>query len=90
MEPAEKSAEQLRSQITKAETELRSLREQLARVEAEEDRQKSCAQGNGHPVWKWPLGRSEYERYGRQLILPQVGIGGQSRVSRPCRPPLRG
>ncbi|KAJ4394493.1 hypothetical protein N0V93_003711 [Gnomoniopsis smithogilvyi] len=31
-------------------------------------------------VWKWPLGEEEYERYGRQLILPQVGINGQKRL----------
>lgn len=27
-------------------------------------------------AWKWPLSEEEYERYGRQLILPQVGING--------------
>lgn len=27
-------------------------------------------------VWKWPLQEDEYERYGRQLVLPQIGITG--------------
>ncbi|KAL8950483.1 MAG: hypothetical protein Q9183_007520, partial [Haloplaca sp. 2 TL-2023] len=27
--------------------------------------------------WKSPLGAEEYKRYGRQLILPQVGLRGQ-------------
>lgn len=27
-------------------------------------------------VWKWPLREDEYERYGRQLIIPQIGITG--------------
>lgn len=27
-------------------------------------------------AWTWPLQQEEYERYGRQLVLPQVGITG--------------
>lgn len=26
--------------------------------------------------WRWPLSAQEYDRYGRQLILPNVGIHG--------------
>lgn len=26
--------------------------------------------------WKWPLSAQEYDRYGRQLVLPNVGIHG--------------
>lgn len=102
MEPAGKSAEQLRRRIAEAEDELNALREQLAQLEAAEDKDeaKEVAE-NSHPVperqsperrktgapvkpaeqaevtaWKWPLSEGEYERYGRQLILPQVGING--------------
>lgn len=34
-------------------------------------------------VWKWPLHKEEYDRYGRQLILPQVGINGTHRPRLP-------
>jgi adenylyltransferase/sulfurtransferase len=26
---------------------------------------------------KWPLDRSEYKRYGRQLIMPEIGLQGK-------------
>ncbi|KAJ4417688.1 hypothetical protein N0V82_006049 [Gnomoniopsis sp. IMI 355080] len=105
MEPANKSAEQLRKRIAEAEDELKALKERLAQIEAAaEDRDKDKAESSlplperqsperrktgapGQPVeqspvaaWKWPLGKEEYERYGRQLILPQVGINGQKRL----------
>lgn len=104
MEPASKSAEQLRKRIAETEEELKALREQLAQVEVAEDgkdndtaanesssatrpeRQAPERRKTGAPVktvdqseaavWKWPLRQEEYERYGRQLILPQVGIHG--------------
>ncbi|KAK8206536.1 hypothetical protein M8818_004369 [Zalaria obscura] len=30
--------------------------------------------------WKWPLRAEEYRRYGRQLIMPEVGLQGQLRL----------
>ncbi|KAI3397643.1 hypothetical protein diail_10514 [Diaporthe ilicicola] len=75
MDTAGKSAQQLREQIAKAEEELRNLREQLAQAEAQE--QKYCSPNTGGSIWKWPLSADEYDRYGRQLILPSVGIQGQ-------------
>lgn len=102
MEPAGQSAEQLRRRIAEAEDELKALREQLAQLEAADEkgeerevvedsqpipeRQSPERRKTGAPVkpaeqaeltaWKWPLSEGEYERYGRQLILPQVGIHG--------------
>ena len=35
--------------------------------------------GNEHqaqPVRRWPLDRREYKRYGRQLIMPEIGLQG--------------
>lgn len=32
-----------------------------------------------HP-WKWPLTAEEYKRYGRQVIVPEVGLKGQQRL----------
>lgn len=33
-------------------------------------------------TWKWPLSAAEYERYGRQLLIPSIGVAGQLRLSR--------
>ncbi|POS78061.1 molybdenum cofactor synthesis protein 3 [Diaporthe helianthi] len=82
MDTAGKSAAQLREQIAKADEELKDLKAQLAQAEAHEHAQKTeGASGsiNG-PGWKWPLKAEEYDRYGRQLILPNVGIQGQQRL----------
>lgn len=27
--------------------------------------------------WNWPLQRDEYKRYGRQMIMPEVGLQGE-------------
>lgn len=78
MDTARKSARQLRVQVAKAEEELRSLKEQLAQAEAyelDQEAQPALASTNGS-AWKWPLKAGEYDRYGRQLILPNVGIQG--------------
>lgn len=29
------------------------------------------------PQWPWPLAAEEYKRYGRQMILPEIGLQGQ-------------
>lgn len=26
--------------------------------------------------WRWPLSREEYQRYGRQMITPEIGLEG--------------
>lgn len=36
------------------------------------------AVSNGVP--RWPLAKEEYKRYGRQMIMPQVGLDGQLRL----------
>jgi len=28
--------------------------------------------------WKWPLSSDDYKRYGRQLIMPEIGLKGMS------------
>lgn len=78
MEAATSTAERLRLQISQIETELEALRAQLAAVEAHEE-PGDRAPGEGAP-WSWPLAEPDYERYGRQLILPQLGLGGQLRL----------
>ncbi|GAP90416.1 putative molybdenum cofactor synthesis protein [Rosellinia necatrix] len=79
--------EQLRTQISRAEDELLKLKTQLAELEASaQPPSPESQQQGGHPTatrpgeWKWPLKEEEYARYGRQLVLPAVGIGGQLRL----------
>lgn len=75
-------AEQLRRKILQAEQELEELRRQLEKEELEAQETSSLPSTNDllHPEWKWPLQEDEYSRYGRQLILPAVGIQGQLRL----------
>ncbi|KAI6607754.1 Urmylation protein [Pyricularia oryzae] len=84
MEEADKRAEELRAQIAECEATLQSLKEQLAAAEAAKTPPYSDStetdRGSSSSTWKWPLAEAEYERYGRQLILPSVGIQGQLRL----------
>ncbi|KAI0456532.1 adenylyltransferase [Xylaria acuta] len=82
--------ERLKVQISKTEEELHQLKSQLAELEAspptpapepsEEAQVQGQPTGVSHHEWKWPLKEEEYARYGRQLILPSVGIQGQLRL----------
>jgi chromosome segregation ATPase len=81
MESANASAEALRKQIDVTESELERLKAQLAQVEADAVSQKidesSARQNDARLVTKqWPLLPEEYKRYGRQMIVPSVGIQG--------------
>ncbi|KAH0491073.1 hypothetical protein TgHK011_002516 [Trichoderma gracile] len=73
----------LRSEIAQREAELQDLRKQLAAAEAEKsssaenDRDKKSRSGEG---WKWPLEEHEYERYSRQMIVPNFGLQGQLNI----------
>lgn len=82
MDGASRRADELRQQIAKAEAQLRELREQLTQVESAQKKEEqklgldAGSSADGTSRWKWPLSAGEYERYGRQLILPDVGIHG--------------
>lgn len=28
-------------------------------------------------IWSWPLSKEEYKRYGRQMIMPEIGLEGK-------------
>ncbi|KAG5658567.1 hypothetical protein KAF25_010748 [Fusarium avenaceum] len=62
----------LRREIAKREVELADLRSQLAVAESEAR--------EGREAWKWPLDNHEYERYSRQMIVPNFGLQGQLRL----------
>ncbi|RNJ53045.1 Urmylation protein [Verticillium nonalfalfae] len=67
----------LRKKVIEAENELCALKNELARAVVEADGQQ---RPRPDTTWKWPLTAGEYERYGRQLIIPTVGIQGQIRL----------
>lgn len=84
MESANASAEALKKQILDTETELLKLKAQLAEVEyaqALESLSVGNEPGRVTPTHKWPLSLEEYKRYGRQMIVPSVGIQGILYVS---------
>ncbi|KAK7970663.1 Urmylation protein [Apiospora saccharicola] len=90
MEPASSRAKKLRLQIAEAESELRELRLQLSQVEQRQEEAPPDQPSQSSPVtsvppdieppWAWPLKQQEYERYARQLILPNVSVDGQLRL----------
>ncbi|KAH7364118.1 molybdenum cofactor synthesis protein-like protein [Rhexocercosporidium sp. MPI-PUGE-AT-0058] len=92
MDSATASAETLREQISATEDELKRLKEQLANVEAQDadaaqEGMEGLNLGAGNLVTEngsesenertWPLSEEEYKRYGRQMIVPSIGIQGQ-------------
>src|ERR1700712_2819708 len=82
MESATQSADALRKQIAATEQELVRLKEHLASVEAL-DGIKELKLEEPSPVTngKWPLSSEEYKRYGRQMIVPSIGIQGKTALS---------
>ncbi|KAI1426546.1 ThiF family protein [Xylaria sp. FL1777] len=91
MDPVAGKIERLRAQISKAEVELQQLKTQLAELETlpsppsppSPPPSEAPVQGQTAGIsqeWRWPLKEEEYARYGRQLVLPAVGIRGQLRL----------
>jgi adenylyltransferase/sulfurtransferase len=64
---AMENIDHLQREIAARESELAELRERLAAAE-----QRSQA----HDSWNWPLKEHEYQRYGRQMIVPGFGLDG--------------
>lgn len=73
----------LRDKIQTLEATLHNLKNELAAAEAQRNGQPNGLQRSEKPdkgaevdEWPWPLQQSEYQRYGRQMIVPQVGLEG--------------
>lgn len=81
------SIENIRTRILTLESELLDLRHQLAIAEdlAHENVPPipcELLQCNDKEIpatidWRWPLAAEEYSRYGRQMILPEIGLQGE-------------
>ena len=86
--------EALRKQIATTEVQLTELKHQLAALEERDATTSTTEDGGGLLETekdlsgipngsKWPLSPEEYMRYGRQMIVPQVGIQGMDTCP-PC------
>ena len=82
-EDDEPSIRRLRDQIAQQRCRLKRLEDELAEATARHRSDKKThhetptsrdPEGNG----RWPLSSDEYQRYGRQMILPTIGINGRS------------
>ncbi|RDW68568.1 adenylyltransferase and sulfurtransferase uba4 [Coleophoma crateriformis] len=73
------SADALRKQIAATEEQLKSLRAQLHDAETRNTADEITSHDQ-LPESQWPLSQDEYKRYGRQMIVPNVGIQGQLRL----------
>lgn len=58
----------LRREIAQREAELTELRARLAAEEKLSEKHDE--------EWKWPLEEHDYERYSRQMIVPNFGLQG--------------
>lgn len=65
--------EHLRKEIAQREAELAELR---ARLAAEETLRCAESEKENDEEWKWPLEEHDYQRYSRQMIVPNFGLQG--------------
>ncbi|KAF7713098.1 Uncharacterized protein PECH_001870 [Penicillium ucsense] len=83
MDPLNDKCAALQARIAATEAQLAELKQELARAQdvvADARNQNSTVLNESHGSQdrsKWPLSREEYKRYGRQMIVSQVGLSGQ-------------
>lgn len=81
MDEAEIKAELLREKIRVVEQELQNLKTQLASLEkSTKEGTVKTASAVLNESQKWPLSQEEYKRYGRQMIVPNIGLEGQQKL----------
>lgn len=84
MEDLEQTRASLRAQIAATEAQLANLKRELkmaeqaaADVKARDTPITTAAdKRSDNGIRKWPLLGEEYKRYGRQMIVPQLGLQG--------------
>jgi adenylyltransferase/sulfurtransferase len=84
MENLEQTCAFLRAQIAATEAQLAGLKRELEIAEQaaadvkSQDTVRTIAadERNDNGTRKWPLLGEEYQRYGRQMIVPQLGLQG--------------
>ncbi|RAK96636.1 HesA/MoeB/ThiF family protein [Aspergillus ibericus CBS 121593] len=82
MSGLEQTCASLRAQIAATEEQLAGLKRELQIAEEAAAKSKAEAVGDDEvaPGRRWPLLDEEYRRYGRQMIVPQLGIQGQLKL----------
>ena len=70
------STEALRNQIQALEEQLHVLKQKLSDAEQPTPLEPHTHREPQLPSTTWPLEPDEYKRYGRQLILPNIGRAG--------------
>lgn len=65
----------LRAQIAATESQLLALKQELEA--AEKLRGETVPASSERSERKWPLSAEEYRRYGRQMIVSQIGLPGK-------------
>ncbi|KAK2814657.1 hypothetical protein FQN49_008120 [Arthroderma sp. PD_2] len=73
------SRKQLEEQIAATELRLDELKQELADLDAQQPTSLNNAESATRST-EWPLLQDEYRRYGRQMIVEQVGLTGQLRL----------
>lgn len=77
MNGLEQTCASLRTQIAATEAKLADLKRELEIAEqAAASHNQNAADAEGGSERRWPLLDEEYRRYGRQMIVPQLGIQG--------------
>ncbi|KAL3456569.1 hypothetical protein BJX64DRAFT_281260 [Aspergillus heterothallicus] len=85
MEGLENKCASLRSAIAATEAQLAKLKLELQEAEQSASKCRSTdnlgqPKNEVRPGRNWPLLEEEYRRYGRQMIVPQVGLLGQLKL----------
>ena len=86
----------IRAHVSALEAQILSLKEELAFIDHGSDTLSengqagpnhqthvSCASSMPATNRKWPLALGEYKRYGRQMIMPEIGLQGTAHIY-PC------
>ena len=78
MSDLEQTCASLRAQIAATEEQLAGLKRelQIAEEAAAKSKAQAVADDEAASGRRWPLLDEEYRRYGRQMIVPQLGIQG--------------
>ncbi|RFU26162.1 hypothetical protein B7463_g10166, partial [Scytalidium lignicola] len=86
MERTDEAIETLKQQIAETEEKLGKLKQQLASLEVAHnggvlsDEAPRKVENVTVPPTQYPLSAEEYRRYGRQMIVPSIGLQGQLRL----------
>ncbi|KAJ5179244.1 hypothetical protein N7492_002454 [Penicillium capsulatum] len=82
----EETCSSLRAQIAATEAQLANLKrdllnaERAAAADSESADTARPTDGSKQSTGRWPLLQEEYRRYGRQMIIPQIGLEGQLKL----------